>query len=159
MCVFWNRIISRWPNVRQLIRCLAICELFCKNSAGFLPPIYDCLFRSTNPVILHLISSLTGFLSRPLIRTLVLNTLTTCHDLIIPYVTAMTMNFDPQPNSKWVSSTDFITKVIIIHIVILQVFSFWGQKIHCIIMCRVVYTLALLATASCEDPALCWVSW
>ncbi|XP_064405928.1 nucleolar pre-ribosomal-associated protein 1-like isoform X3 [Halichondria panicea] len=69
------------------------------------------LQKSTNPVILHLISSLTGFLSRPLIRTLVLNTLTTCHDLIIPYVTAMTMNFDPQPNSKWVSSTDFITKL------------------------------------------------
>ena len=69
------------------------------------------MYRSNNPAILQLLLSLTGSLSVAGVQSLVLSTISTCPDLLTPYLTSVSLTFDPRPNSKWVRNMEFLINV------------------------------------------------
>ena len=88
----------------HMTKCPWYCDLY----------LHDLSFsinRTNNPVILHLLLSLTASLGHPSVQDLVTKSLCTCHDLLIPYFKSLMLNLNPQPTSQWVEITEVMIKV------------------------------------------------
>lgn len=69
------------------------------------------LFRTNNPVLLHLLLFLSNCLHEPVNYNLLLDIVSKGGDLLLPFVKSLTFSLEPQPTSKWVREVSFLTQV------------------------------------------------
>ena len=71
----------------------------------------DSLARTNNPALLQLLLALASSLDQAAVRTLIVKIITTCPDLLVPFLNSALLTFDPRPSTKWVNNTELLLEV------------------------------------------------
>ena len=70
-------------------------------------------FRTNNPALLQLLVTLSGSHTQLAVRKLVVKTITSCPDLLVPFLSSCQLIFDPRPSLKSISNIELLQEVCV----------------------------------------------
>lgn len=74
-------------------------------------PYPSQFYRTNNPGLLHATLILSGSLENKLAKKLVLASISTCPDILLPFLKQVSITLDLKPVSKWLIGTQFLNEV------------------------------------------------
>ena len=74
-------------------------------------PYPSQFYRTNNPGLLHATLILSGSLENKLAKKLVLASISTCPDILLPFLKQASITLDLKPVSKWLIGTQFLNEV------------------------------------------------